>query len=789
MRYEETRSRARTARGQAARRLATPLLAVLVGVAAAPAAAGAVQGDLIVTTYPPSVIRVDETGARTIVSDQGSPAQNDDFRLGEIIGVAIAPNGDIYVADSGAPGSRFGTSGGVWRIDPVTGLRTPVSSNADPVNPAALFSGPDGIAFEADGNLIVTDYAADGGDGAVFRVNPDTGERSVLSSNTAQPDDDEFATAEGVAIAPDRTIYVADSDAYDGDGGVFRVNPDTGQRTMISNNDSPTVGTVPDYQTPVAIAIDDDGDLLVAERMSEGDDEGAVIRVDPDTGTRSLISSNDAPVQDDDDLFANPAGIVVAPDDDIFVSRGVFSSPGFGAIQRVDPVTGERSLFSSFATPYLSGPWAIAVDSTPTLASSFRTANVPAAGPARLRMSVTGLRYALTGRDWSLTNALSAGLAVAPNPNVALSCEDRDGAATPPPAMDVTAPAGATAIDVVGHLNRADARCNVDVDVVAPGGPDSYVTGPANITARQGLEPPSITTSAARFHAAPVVTIDSPANGQTVDLGSPLAASFACSASAGVQTCNGTTANRGSLDTSTAGTFTYTATAVDVLGQVATKTTRYTVKAPATTNVQPRQPRTGAQLALACSGARIALLEVLQVGNRVRFKGVTSRSDAGRQVPIRLIGGERVVVARVGPDGLFEITSPLPKRSIRETEKARYVAHLGSSRSPSVKLTRRMTMDALTLTRTSVTIYGQVAKPLPKVKRDIVITERTRCGGPARVVATVRPNTLGNYRATFRRPGNVDSAIYRLRTRVRVDSGSRKATFRTYTLVRAVDLF
>ncbi len=725
MRYGEPRSRARNAR--VARRLATPLLAALVGVTAVPATAVAVQGELIVTTYPPSIIRVDATGARTIVSDNGSPAQDGDFELGEIIGLAIAPDGDIYVADSGMSGSRFGNTGGVWRIDPVTGIRTPVSSNADPVNPAAEFSGPDGIAFEADGNLIVTDYATDGGDGAVFRVNPETGERTVLSSNTAQPDDDEFATVEGVAIAPDRTIYVADSDAYDGDGGVFRVNPDTGQRTMISNNDSPTVGSVPDYQTPVAIAIDDNGELLVAERMSEGDDEGAVIRVDPDTGTRSLISANDAPDQDDDDLFANPAGIVVAPNDDIFVSRGVFSAFGFGAIQRVDPVTGLRSVFSSFATPYLNGPWAIAVDSTPTLTTSFLTANVPAAGPARLRMTVTGLRYALTGRDWSLTNALSAGLAVAPNPNVALSCEDRDGAATTPTAITVTAPAGGTAIDVVGHLNRADARCNVDVDVVAPGGPDSYVTGPANIAARQGLDPPSVTTSAARFHAAPSVTIDSPAN---------------------------------------------------------------TVTAPATTNIPLREPRTGAQLALACSGAKIALLEVVQVGKRVRFKGVTSRANAGRLVPIRLLAdGKRVVLARVGPNGLFEITGPLPKASVRETERARYVAELGRERSPSVKLTRRMTMDALTLTRTSVTIYGQVAKPLPKVKRDIVITERTSCSGAAKVVATVRPNKLGNYRAKIRRPRDVDSAIYRLRTRVRVDSRARKETFRTYTLVRAVDLF
>jgi hypothetical protein len=69
-------------------------------------------------------------------------------------------------------------------------------------------------------------------------------------------------------------------------------------------------------------------------------------------------------------------------------------------------------------------------------------------------------------------------------------------------------------------------------------------------------------------------------------------------------------------------------------------------------------------------------------------------------VPISLLNGPRVVLARVQPNGLFEITGPLPKASIRETEKARYVASLGRDRSPSVKLTRRMTLDALNVSRT-----------------------------------------------------------------------------------------
>jgi sugar lactone lactonase YvrE len=807
MRYGEAQLRALAARVHGGRRLAVTLVGVAATLAAVPAAAVAAQGDLIVTNLR-QVIRVDASGTRTMVSSNTSPGQGVEFNMGDTIGVAMGPDGDLFVADAGwfdnpnpfqLPESGFGDTGGVWRIDPATGVRTVVSSNATNDGDAD-FDSPVGIAFEADGNLLVSDYDRDGSAEHLFRIDPDTGYRTLLSSNASPSTDGaSYASVEGLAITPGGTIYLADSNARDGGGGVFRVDPASGERTMITNNDSPGVGDVPDFENPSAVAVDGNGDLLVADRQDEGDFVGAVIRVDPMTGERSLVSATGNPAQDFHEDLVNPAGIAVVPDDGIVVTRDPFNHE-FGGVERVDPGTGARALLSIFDGPQggadLLGPWGILVDSTPAIRATFESANVPAAGPARLRMKVSGLRYALTGRDWSLTDALPPGLAIAQSPNAIVACEDFAGAATSPAGVDVTAAAGASAIDVAGHLERGDAFCTIDVDVVAPGGPDKYVTSPADVTARVGVDPPSDATSAVRFHAPPLVTINSPSNGQTVDLGAPLTASFACVAPAGAQSCLGTSANGASLDTSAAGTFTYTATVVDAVGQVATKTTRYTVKAPATTATPPptpppaaRQPKTGAQLALECSGAKIVLLEVIQVGNRVRFSGVTSRANAGRSVPIRVLNGARVVLARVQQNGLFEITGPLPTASIRETEKARYVAELGHDRSASVKLTRRMTMDALNVTRTTVTIYGQISKPLPKLRRDIVITERTACSGPAKVVATVRPNARGNYRATIRRPPAVESAIYRLRSRVRVATAGRKETFRTYTLVRAVDLF
>ena len=162
MGYGEQVSRARAARVHGARCVGVALLLGAVALTAAPAPAVATQGDVIVTNFR-YVTRIDATGARTIVSGFSNPGQDGDFNLGDTLGVAMAPDGDLFVADGGwfdsptgsqLPVSRFGDTGGIWRIDAKTGFRTPVSSNADPVTaPAQNFDTPVGIAFEADGSL------------------------------------------------------------------------------------------------------------------------------------------------------------------------------------------------------------------------------------------------------------------------------------------------------------------------------------------------------------------------------------------------------------------------------------------------------------------------------------------------------------------------------------------------------------------------------------------------------------------------------------------------------------
>jgi dehydratase len=81
---------------------------------------------------------------------------------------------------------------------------------------------------------------------------------------------------------------------------------------------------------------------------------------------------------------------------------------------------------------------------------------------------------------------------------------------------------------------------------------------------------------------APKITVTSPTANQTVVQGSSLVADFSCDdgTGVGVASCVGTVADGASINTSTLGAKTFTVTATDNEGKVATTTVNYTVVAP-----------------------------------------------------------------------------------------------------------------------------------------------------------------------------------------------------------------
>jgi hypothetical protein len=159
--------------------------------------------------------------------------------------------------------------------------------------------------------ILVADPDVFDGGGAVFRVDPATGVQTTVSANGIPPGGPTFNNPRGMAVEPDDDIIVIDSTGFG--GTVIRVDPVTGACTTVSANGSPAGG--PSFANPVGVAIEADGDILVADTSAFSDSGGGVIRIDPATGARTTVSANSSPTGDPS--FRDPQGVAVEADGDI----------------------------------------------------------------------------------------------------------------------------------------------------------------------------------------------------------------------------------------------------------------------------------------------------------------------------------------------------------------------------------------------------------------------------------------------------------------------------------------
>ncbi len=95
--------------------------------------------------------------------------------------------------------------------------------------------------------------------------------------------------------------------------------------------------------------------------------------------------------------------------------------------------------------------------------------------------------------------------------------------------------------------------------------------------------------------------------------------------------------------------------------------------------------------ALACTSASVVLINVFEHSGRVAISGAAKLALAGQRVQVFLAGTKKAVAtATIARDGTFATTAPLPAKKIRNTDKARYTATVGTAHSAALKLTRRM---------------------------------------------------------------------------------------------------
>jgi streptogramin lyase len=287
-------------------------------------------GDLIVTRAhwpdrPAAVLRVDPlTGAETVVALL-------DERDTTPYGVAVDAHRELFVVEWSLWDPTVGGAIGendIVHIDPVTGSQRVVVSFPDPYGAPPVT--PYGIVIDDRGDLLVTDIW-----GAIIRVDPATGAVTVISSGfpPIQPT--------GIAIGADGDLFVLSRDM------ILRIDPATGERTPIAQGQGLFTSITRDAQGDLLVTADGplpppricwggskDGNPCAhngecpdgfCRRMQEDD---SILRVDPVTGTQSLVSSTGS---------RSSLGIAVDAYGDIFVIQD-----SRDPIIRVDPETGAR---------------------------------------------------------------------------------------------------------------------------------------------------------------------------------------------------------------------------------------------------------------------------------------------------------------------------------------------------------------------------------------------------------------------------------------------------------------
>ncbi len=191
---------------------------------------------------------------------------------------------------------------------------------------------------------------------------------------------------------------------------------------------------------------------------------------------------------------------------------------------------------------------------------------------------------------------------------------------------------------------------------------------------------------------------------------------------------------------------------------------------------------------LECTKKALVLVDVFPKDGRVQLLGAAHPKYAGKTVDIVFEATGKVVAkAKVDDAGLFETTAALPSAKLRNGNKARYMAVLGSEKSMNLKLARRMIVEKMVAKGGKVNIVGRVTGALASGDaRNIVVSRRVSCTKMEKV-GTFRPNKDGTFNISFKAPADARTAVYRLSSQVLFREGSEKL-FDTYTLPRAVNL-
>ena len=199
---------------------------------------------------------------------------------------------------------------------------------------AVFFNNPRAIGEEPNGNIIVADFSS----GHIVRIDRTTGDRTVLSDNNNPDQGPVFSQAAGVAILPDGRIFVSDLVF----NNVYEIDTVTGQRTVVSDESN--------YQIRQPFGITEgivNGKRMIVVADTGSPEDGNVVGpvlMDPDTGKVIPI-----PLPADNTVHYNDprsVDVVESPDAENGESDIIMGNFGQGTVVRVNPTTGKRTIIS-----------------------------------------------------------------------------------------------------------------------------------------------------------------------------------------------------------------------------------------------------------------------------------------------------------------------------------------------------------------------------------------------------------------------------------------------------------
>lgn len=241
----------------------------------------------------PGIVRMDKaTGAETLIAQGGYFA--------DLFGIVYESSTTLVAIDAG-----FG-NGKAIRVDVTTGSQSLIADGLGHSISAAV--GPDGAIYVTDDGF--------GGPGGVRRIDPTTQAVTVISAG-GRPG--------GIVYHPDGNLYFSGFAVNGGAPGVARLDPNTGTWESIT----PTGMLTGAGQ----LTVDLDGSLLVADAGTLAFGDSKVIRIDPDTGVQSLVSTGFG--------SSNLRGILVDPFGSIFLGdHGDNATPGLAGVFGMERYSG-----------------------------------------------------------------------------------------------------------------------------------------------------------------------------------------------------------------------------------------------------------------------------------------------------------------------------------------------------------------------------------------------------------------------------------------------------------------